>query len=151
MKVYRRSRGIAPLILNFDTIWEWLLSRPGCFITKKEPRYLVNWRIDTPDTVCLYCETIENMCKLFTTSLVFILSGRTRLLSNKSVISAAYIAFRSRSLIAQSSIRTGTAITLQNVNSSFHLRPPFLVIVLPVYTQNTNSTVFVHTAPKTEL
>ena len=29
MKAYRGNRGIAPLILNFDTKWEWLNSYPG--------------------------------------------------------------------------------------------------------------------------
>jgi hypothetical protein len=48
MNAYRRSRGIAPLILNFDTRWRWSTSRPDRFTPRMELQYPLNRRLGGP-------------------------------------------------------------------------------------------------------
>lgn len=41
MKVHRWNGRMVPLILNFDTIYRWSASGPGCFTPRIDPRHLV--------------------------------------------------------------------------------------------------------------
>jgi hypothetical protein len=58
MRAYREIRGIAPLILNFDTRWRWVVNFMSWEIYPLEStQVLTEWDDDWfPELVCLFWE-----------------------------------------------------------------------------------------------
>jgi len=64
IKIYRSSRGIAPLILSLGTRWEWSTSRAGRLSPGENPRYPLDMRLGDLQSQSGYFASEKNMLPL---------------------------------------------------------------------------------------